>query len=57
MGWMSLIIIIILDLFIELQMSVIMMLGIILIIERVDLDRGFTQGLMFIKVKQQGGLS
>ena len=39
MDWMSLIII--LDLFIELQMSVI-----ILIIEDVDLDRGFTQGLM-----------
>ena len=47
---------IILDLFIELQMSVIMMLGIILIIEDVGLGRGFTQGLMFMKVKQQGGL-
>lgn len=41
----------ILDLFIELQMSVIM-----LIIEGVDSGRGFTQGLMLMKVKQQGGL-
>ena len=47
---------IILDLFIELQMSVIMMSGIILITEDVGLGKGFTQGLMFIKVKQQGGL-
>ena len=39
---------IILDLFIEVQMSVIMMLGIILIIEDVGLGRGFTQGLMHI---------
>ena len=46
----------ILDLFIELQMSVIMKSGIILIIEDVGLGRGFTQDLMFIKVKQQGGL-
>ena len=38
--------IIILDLFIELQMSVIMMLGIILIIEDVGLGRGFIQDLM-----------
>ena len=44
--------IIILDLLIELRMSVI-----ILIIEGVDLGRGFTQGLMLMKVKQQGGLS
>ena len=54
--WRNSMIAIILDLFIELQMSVIMMSGIILIIEDVGLGRGSTQGLMFIKVKRQGGL-
>ena len=40
--WRNFMITIILDLLIELRMSVI-----ILIIEGVDLDRGFTQGLMY----------
>ena len=43
--------IIILDLLIELQMSAIM-----LIIEGVDLGRGFTQGLMRTRVRWRGGL-
>ena len=45
-NWRSFMKMIILDLFIELYMSVIMMLRIILIIEDVGLGRGFTQGLM-----------
>ncbi len=44
---------IILDLFIELQMSVIMMPVSLLIIGHVDSGRGFMQGLMRIKERQQ----
>jgi len=54
--WRNSMIAIILDLFIELQMSAIMITVSLLIIEHVDSGRGFTRDLMFIKVKQQGGL-
>jgi len=48
--------VLILDLFIEVQMSVIMMSEVTLITEGVGSDRGSTQGLMLIEVRQQGGL-
>ena len=44
---------IILDLLIELQMSVIMMTASLLIIGHVDSGRGFMQGLMRMKERQQ----
>ena len=55
--WRNYMLRIILDLLIELQMSVIMMSVIMLIIEDVDLGRGSTQGLMYTRKRRQDGLS